>query len=102
MNYLSMNNLFFLKVFVYLKKIMAKAILEYDLNDPDDLMAHTRAVKGLDMALALWEIAFNTKKGIEWQIESEKLDAYAVLDKIYEKFWEEMTERGLNLNNLVN
>ena len=32
---------------------MAKAILEFDLNDPDDQMAHLRAVKSLDMALVL-------------------------------------------------
>ena len=32
---------------------MAEAILKYDLNDSDDAMAHMRAIKSLDMALAL-------------------------------------------------
>ncbi len=41
---------------------MAKGILEFDLNDADDNMAHKRAVKSLDMALALWDITHNTKK----------------------------------------
>ena len=36
---------------------MAKAILEFDLNDSDDVMAHMRAVKSLDMASVLWEMA---------------------------------------------
>jgi hypothetical protein len=81
---------------------MAKAVLEYDLNDPDDIMAHYRATKSLDMALAIWEIVYNTKKTIEWQIESEKLDAHATLDKVYEMIWDELKERGIDLDNLVN
>ena len=81
---------------------MAKAILEFDLNDPDDIMAHLRAVKSLDMALTLWEIVYNTKKTIEWQIESEKLDANTVLDKVYEIIWQELEEHGIKLDDLVN
>ena len=41
---------------------MAKAILEYDLKDADDLMEFTRANKSLDLSLCLWEIMYNTKK----------------------------------------
>ena len=44
---------------------MAKATLEYNLSDPEDAMAHLRAVKSLDMAMALWDIVHNTKKGLE-------------------------------------
>ena len=81
---------------------MAKAILEYDLNDPDDNMAHLRAIKSLDMGLVLWEMAHNTKKRILNQIEFEKLDAYDAVEKIFEKFWEEMNDRGINLDELIN
>lgn len=81
---------------------MAKAILEYDLNDPDDIMAHLRAVKSLDMALVLWEIAHNTKKSINNQIEFDKLDAYTAVEKVFEKFWEEMSDHGINLDELIN
>jgi hypothetical protein len=81
---------------------MAKAILEFDLNDPDDQMAHMRAVKALDMALVLWEIAYNTKKGIKNEIEFNKIDAYEAVDKVFEKLWEEMNEHGINLDDLVN
>jgi hypothetical protein len=38
---------------------MAKAKLVYDLNEPDDVYAHKRAVKSLDMALALWSKGWN-------------------------------------------
>lgn len=81
---------------------MAKAILEYDLNDQDDTMAHLRAVKSLDMALVLWEMAYNAKKRINNQIEFEKLDAYDAVEKVFEKLHEEMNDHGINLDELVN
>lgn len=81
---------------------MAKAILEYDLNDSDDEMAHLRAIKSLDMALVLWELTYNTKKSIHNQIEFQEIkDPYEAVDKVFEKLWEEMNERGINLDQLV-
>ena len=64
---------------------MAEAILKYDLNDTDDAMAHMRAIKSLDMALALWEIRYNTKKSIGYALEGkdlkgESVSNYDVLD----------------------
>ena len=35
---------------------MAKAIMEYNLNETEDIKAHLRAVKSLDMAITLWDI----------------------------------------------
>ena len=80
---------------------MAKAILEYDLNDSDDAMAHLRAIKSLDMALVLWEMAYNTKKGIQNEIEFKELNAYDTVDRIFSKLWGEMNERGIVLDDLV-
>lgn len=81
---------------------MAKAILEYDLNDPDDQMAHLRAVKALDMALVLWEMAYNTKKGICYQIEFQEIkDPYEVVDAIMDKLRDEMSEHGVNIDELI-
>lgn len=80
---------------------MAKATLEFNLNDPDDSRAHMMAVKSLDMALVLWEMAHNTKKSIHNQIEFNKLDAYDAVDKVFEKLWEEMNDHGINLDNLI-
>ena len=80
---------------------MAKAILEYDLNDQDDKRAHLRAIKSLDMALVLCQIAHNTKKGLYNEVEFNKLDAYEIIDKFYEGFWQEMDDHGINLDELV-
>jgi hypothetical protein len=80
---------------------MAEAILKYDLNDTDDAMAHMRAVKSLDMALALWDITHNTKKGLEWSIEGKELDKYEVLDIVYEKIYEILEEYNIKMDDLI-
>ena len=80
---------------------MAEAILKYDLNDSDDTMAHMRAVKSLDMALALWDITHNTKKSIEWSLEGKELDKYEVLDMVYEKIYEILEEHNIKMNDLI-
>jgi len=80
---------------------MAKAILEFDLNDSDDAMAHMRAVKSQDMALVLWEMAYNVKKRILSQSETEKLDAYDAVEKVFETLWEEMGNHGIVLDDLI-
>ena len=80
---------------------MAEAILKYDLNDADDCMAHMRAVKSLDMALALWDITHNTKKSIEWSLEGKELDKYEVLDMVYEKIYEIFDEHNIKLDDLI-
>lgn len=81
---------------------MAKAILEYNLDDADDSMAHLRAVKSLDLALVLWELVYNTKKSMCYQIEFEEIkDPYEVVDRFMEKIHEELNERGINLDQLI-
>jgi molecular chaperone GrpE (heat shock protein) len=80
---------------------MAKAKLEYDLNDADDSMAHKRAVKSLDMALALWDITHNTKKALEWSMEGKEIDKYDALDMVYEKIYEILEEHNIKLDDLI-
>lgn len=85
---------------------MAEAILKYDLNDSDDTMAHMRAVKSLDMALALWEITHNTKKGIAYTLEGKDLKGqsvsnYEVLNMVYEKIYEILDEHNIKMDELI-
>ena len=86
---------------------MAEAILKYDLNDTDDAMAHMRAVKSLDMALALWEIVHNTKKGIGYTLEGkdykgESVSNYEVLDMVYQRIYEILDEHNIKMDDLIN
>jgi hypothetical protein len=83
-----------------------KGILEFDLNDPDDIAAHLRAVKSLNMALALWDIVYNAKKGLERQIENaleedKNFTPYDSLDIIYDRIWEILGEYDVNIDRLV-
>ena len=81
---------------------MAKATLEYDLNEPDDALAHLRAVKSLDLALALWDIVHNTKKGLEWSMEGKEIDKYDALELVYEKIHEILDNHNINTDELIN
>jgi hypothetical protein len=80
---------------------MAKAVLKYDLTDPDDRIDHLRAVKSTDMALVIWDFVYNSKKGMEYQIEEYKYDAYQVLDKMLEIFRDELADHGIVIDDLV-
>lgn len=80
---------------------MAKATLEFDLNEPDDIMAHKRAVKSLDMAIALWEITHNTKKGLEWSLEGKELDKYDTLELVFDKIYEILKEHNISIDELM-
>ena len=39
-----------------------KAILEFNLDDPEDRMAHFRCIKASEMASALFEIVYNANR----------------------------------------
>ncbi len=80
---------------------MAKAILEFDLNELDDRMAHLRAVKSLDMAMALWDITHNTKKGLEWSLEGKDIDKYEVLELVFDKIYEILDEHNVRTDELI-
>jgi hypothetical protein len=80
-----------------------KAIFEFDMNEPDDIMAHLSCTKSLDIVLVLWDIIYNSKKGFEWNIEANEYETqYDLLNAIYKKIWEELKERNVNLEELVN
>lgn len=75
--------------------------MEWDLNDPDDVKSHLRAVKSLDMAIVLWDIIHNTKKGLEWAMENKEMDKYDALEMVYEKIHEILSEHNVDLNELM-
>lgn len=78
-----------------------KATLEFDMNEPDDIMAHLRCAKSLDMALVIWEIVHNTKKGLEYAIEGHT-DIYSVLEITFDKIYEILEEHDVNIDKLIN
>jgi len=80
---------------------MAKAILEFDLNDPDDRMEYMRCNKSLDMALALWELSYNTKKGLGYSMEGKEMDQYETLEFVFERIYEIINDHNINLDEIM-
>ena len=79
---------------------MAEAILKFDLNDSDDTRSHLRAVKALDMALALWDMDGYLRAKIRYG----ELD-----DKVHDAFQEArdelrsiMQKHSVDLDELIN
>ena len=85
---------------------MAKAILEYDLDNYDDRMAHKRAVKSTDLALALWEIEMNLRKKLERELESKELknedvEVYDVIDMCMENIINTIRDHNIDVEDLI-
>jgi hypothetical protein len=79
-----------------------KAELHFNLDDADDLMAHTRCIKATDMALVLWELVHNSKKSLEWKMESNSINRYDALDMVFERISELLEEHDVNVDKLIN
>ena len=80
---------------------MAKAILEFDLNEPDDVEAHKRAVKSLDMAIALWDIDQYLRAQTKYAPDLMPQEAYDALSEAREKFYQILNERNINMDEIL-
>ena len=85
---------------------MAKAILEFDLNDHDDKMAHKRAIKSTDLALALWEIEVNLRKRLERELEfkefkNEDVEVYDVIDMCMDNILKTISDHNIDIEDLI-
>lgn len=67
-----------------------KAVLEFDIDDPDDRQAHLRCTKSLNMACAIFEIAYNLPKNLERQLDANKdLDIITRLREEIIQIWDD-------------
>mgnify|MGYP006289726235 FL=1 len=75
-----------------------KAIIEFDLNEPDDIEAHKRFTMLNSVYLALWEFDQEMRSQIKYNTEEyngEQLDA---LDKLREKFYQIMNDNQIKID----
>jgi hypothetical protein len=82
-----------------------KATLSYNLNDPDDRMAHLRAVKSLDMASALFDITRNLKKKIEHRyedIDNTNNDVFDGIDAVFDEIYGILEDNNIDIDELIN
>lgn len=81
---------------------MATATLTFDLNDPDDALNHERCIKSTDMALVLWEVYYNSWRGIEHKIDSGEIKhPQEALDAYREAIGNEMDRHGIVIDKLI-
>lgn len=89
---------------------MSKAILKFDLSDPDDIKQFNRATKADNIVFALFEIIYNSKKNMEWTIEQkitesenkgEEYSPYDAMYLVYEMIFEKLSEYNVNIDDLI-
>jgi len=82
---------------------MAKATIEYDLNDLNDVNMFKQAIHSSDLANALWEILHNAEKRCEHIVESLEADSDKH-DGVYVAFQEIRricNEHNIDINQLI-
>ena len=82
-----------------------KATLSYNLNDPDDRMAHLRAVKSLDMASALFDITRNLRKKLERRfedIDNTNNDVFDGIDSVFDEIYDILEDNNIDIDELIN
>lgn len=83
---------------------MGRAILEFDLNNPDDKIEFIRATRATDMALLLWDFARKTKKETEREFEANTMineDKIVGAEMVFQKFYELLEYYKLDIDELV-
>ncbi len=89
---------------------MSKAILKFNLSDPDDFQDFKRAIKANEMAFALFDIFRNMRKSMEWDIaakmseskdKDEVFDAFDTLDLIYDAMYQKLEDNNINIDELI-
>jgi hypothetical protein len=82
-----------------------KATLSYNLNDPDDRMAHLRAVKSVDMASALFDITRNLRKKIQNRyedIDNTHNDVFDGIDAVFDEIYDILEDNNIDIDELIN
>ena len=83
---------------------MAKAILKYDISDPEDNQDFKRAVKSFDMAMALWDI-IQLRKKMENRFEVQdntNNDVFDGIDAMAEGIGNILDQHGIIVDELLN
>lgn len=78
-----------------------KAILEFNMDEFEDVVAHKRAIKSLDVLLVLYDFDQHLRSELKYN-ENLSEQEYEKLDKLRDKLYEIMNERSVSLDELLN
>jgi hypothetical protein len=76
-----------------------KAILEFNLDEHDDQVAHLRAIKALDMALVLWDMDQYLRGLIKHGDLDDKV--YDALEAARDKLYEIMNSHDITIDSIL-
>jgi len=78
-----------------------KAILEFNL--PEDNTEYLATVKAMDMVNFIFELVYNTKKGLMNTIEtSDKMDGEEDgIERVFEKIYSLLDHHNLSIDELI-
>lgn len=77
-----------------------KAILEFNLDEPEERTDHLRAVKSLNIISALWEFDMYLRSQLKYNEDNLTNEAYEALDKAREKLHEVMNDQHVSFDEL--
>jgi len=77
-----------------------KAKLEFDLDNPDDKIAHMRCIKATDMALMFWDIKQKIRRKLKYNedLSEDELHQWEVMQ---DEFYSIADDYGINLDELI-
>ena len=78
-----------------------KGILEFDLDEPFDRVAHMRATKATNMASALWDMDQYLRSQTKYAPDSMPSEVYGALQETRDKLHEIMSEYSIDLDELL-
>ena len=78
-----------------------KGILKFDLNDFDDKQAHLRAVKSLDLVLALMDIGNELRTKVKYASDDTSSETIKAYEDIRDDYFRILSNHGIDIDELV-
>jgi len=78
-----------------------KAVLEFNMDEIDDRVAHLRATQSLDMALCLFNINEEFRVRVKHAPDSISEDEYKTWVAAKQLIWDQLSEHGIDLDKLL-
>ncbi len=75
-----------------------KAVIEFDLNEPEDIEAHKRFTNLNAVYIALWEFDQEMRSQIKYNSQNYNGDQLDALDKLRDKFYEILNDNQIKID----
>lgn len=78
-----------------------KAILEFNLDDADDVNSHKLAIKSLDLALALWDISNYFRSQLKYNDDAYTKEQLETIEGISEEYYKLLDKYNIKLDDFI-